>query len=105
MTCKWLFFLKFQGQARPEKSPGNGSFAALSGAAFCASAAAVFEWPLRGQTRAALSGAHDDIAHRLAGLDGFMRGDDLAETEGLRHVVDEFPALEHARDVGGCACA
>jgi hypothetical protein len=39
MTCKWLFFLKFQGQARPEKSPGNGSFAALPGAAFSASGA------------------------------------------------------------------
>src|SRR5215471_4380958 len=53
----------------------------------------------RAQTRAALSGTHDDIAHRLAGFDRFMRGGDLAEIEGLRHVVDELVALQHARDV------
>jgi hypothetical protein len=34
--------LKFQGKSRPEKSPGNGAFAAPSGAAFCSSGAAVF---------------------------------------------------------------
>src|ERR671923_2573501 len=93
---------------------------------FCASGAAVFERPVAAnesrrnasaradrnarpafsyqpQTRAALSGVHDDIAHRLARLDRFMRGGDLAEIEGLRHVVDELATLQHARDVGGCA--
>src|SRR5690349_3324274 len=91
---------------------------------FCASRVAVFErpyWRKRGppgtkvhaqmatlsvravtsrKRERALSGAHDDIAHRLAGLDCFMRGDDLAEIEGLRHVVDELAAFQHARDVG-----
>jgi hypothetical protein len=40
--------LKFQGKARPKKAPETAAFAALSGAGFCASGAAVF---------AALSGA------------------------------------------------
>jgi len=34
--------LKFQGTARPEKSPRNSAFAAFSGAVFCSSGAAVF---------------------------------------------------------------
>src|SRR6516165_12607200 len=49
----------------------------------------------------ALSNPDHDVAHRLAGLDRFMRGHDGAEIEALRHVVDELAALEHARDVGG----
>src|SRR5262249_43418682 len=70
-----------------------------------ADAAAQGEGKAQTSESRALSNPDHDVAHRLAGLDRFMRGHDGAEIEALRHVVDELAALEHARDVGGCAGA
>ena len=53
----------------------------------------------------ALSDPDHDVAHRLAGLDRFMRRHDVAEIEALRQVVGELAAFEHARDLGGRAGA
>src|SRR5215472_15593482 len=70
-----------------------------------ADAAAQGEGKVQTSGSRALSNPDHDVAHRLAGLDRFMRRHDGAEIEALRHVVDELAALEHARDVGGRAGA
>src|SRR6516164_1234164 len=113
--------MKFQGTAGTKKGPENGPIAAASAAAFLAllrpgirdgfltanraRRRRVKAKERRTQTSGprALGDPDHDVAHRLAGLDRFMRRHDVAEIEALRHVVNELAAFEHARDVGGRA--
>jgi len=103
--------------ARPEKSPGNGPIAAPSTSAFWTSSATLFRALSSPGIDASLLGLGAEIspqgkqmplsevdhhvAHRLSRLDGLVRRRDVGESEGLRHVVHEFAAFEHARDLGG----
>src|SRR5262245_16180927 len=129
------FFYNFKGRRGPKKGRENGSISAASRTPFWFSSEAAFldVWPgkdgkpalrelgarsmpscrrarlccasSRSGAQAALIHPDHNVAHRLAGLHQFVRGGDVGEVEGLRHVVGELAALEHARDVGGGACA
>src|SRR6478672_2618971 len=102
--------MKFQGTAGAKKGPEKGPIAAASAAAFWLCSDCVFARVFVGSSSRdvkakALSDPDHDVAHRVTGLDRFMRRHDVAEVEALRHVVDELAAFEHARDLGGRAGA